>query len=209
MDLRRPLKLITPTVDGDVLAVLAGAEATFTAPQVHRLIGDHSESGVRKSLKRLQREGIVRAVRTGQAWSYELNRSHLAAAHIVALAAFRSELIERIAAEIRGWTAPAEHAALFGSGATGGMRSDSDLDLLVVRPDEVDANEGVWRDQLDGLAAMVSGWTGNDTRILEFGASEVAAGLRAGSESILEDIRDRGVPVAGPARYLHRVARVG
>jgi hypothetical protein len=89
------------------------------------------------------------------------------------------------------------------------MRSDSDLDLLVVRPDEVDANEGVWRDQLDGLAAMVSGWTGNDTRILEFGASEVAAGLRAGSESILEDIRDRGVPVAGPARYLHRVARVG
>ena len=35
---------ITPTVDGDVLMVLARAEAAFTPPEVHRLIGARSEA---------------------------------------------------------------------------------------------------------------------------------------------------------------------
>ena len=104
MDLHHPFQVITPTVDGDVLAALAGAEAEFTAPQIHRLIGEHSESGVRKALKRLERQGIVRATRAGQAWLYELNREHLAAVHVVALTRLRRVLVEKVGDEISRWS---------------------------------------------------------------------------------------------------------
>lgn len=55
MDLSRPLTVIVPTVDADVLAVLARATASFTGRQVHQIAGRHSERGVRIALDRLHR----------------------------------------------------------------------------------------------------------------------------------------------------------
>ena len=207
MDLRHPFQVITPTVDGDVLAALAGAEAEFTAPQLHRLIGEHSESGVRKALKRLERQGIVTATRAGQAWIYELNREHLAAEHIVALTRLRQSLVERVGDEISRWSIKPKYVALFGSAAKGGMRVDSDIDVLVVRPDETDADDAAWRHDLDTLAASVASWTGNDAQILEFSAGEVATARRKKSERVLRDIAEDGITLFGPDRYLHRNAK--
>lgn len=204
MDLNRPFQVLTPTVDGDVLAALAGAEAAFTAPQLHRLIGEHSESGVRKALKRLERQGIVTAVRAGQAWLYELNREHLAAEHVVALARLRGVLVEKVGDEIARWSITPEYSALFGSAAKGGMRVDSDIDIFVVRPDATDADDATWRHDLDALASSVASWTGNDAQILEFSAGEVATARREKSERVLRDIADDGITLFGPDRYLHR-----
>lgn len=207
MDLHHPFQVITPTVDGDVLAALAGAEAEFTAPQVHRLIGEHSESGVRKALKRLERQGIVRATRAGQAWIYVLNREHLAAEHVVGLARLRHALVDKMGDAISGWAIAPEYAALFGSAAKGGMGVDSDIDLLVIRPDATDTDDAAWRHDLDALASSVAAWTGNDTQILEFTASEVDAARRTKSERVLRDIADDGITLFGPDRYLHRNAK--
>lgn len=204
MDLGHPLQVISPTVDGDVLMVLAGAEAAFTAPQVHRLIGEHSESGVRKSLGRLERQGIVRATRAGQAWLYELNRAHLAAPHVVALTGLRSALISRIREALAHWSSPPEYAALFGSAATGGMRTDSDIDLFIVRPDTTEPDDETWRTHLDEVASAVAAWTGNDAQILEYSATEVATAQRTGFERVLRDIAEHGIAVYGPERYLQR-----
>lgn len=204
MQLDRPLRVVTSSVDGDVLMVLAGAEAAFTAPQVHRLTGDHSESGIRKSIKRLEQQGIVRSTRAGQAWLHELNREHLAAGYVVALAGLRGALIERIAAAMTRWSRPPDYAALFGSAATGGMRIESDVDLFVVRPDAVDLDDEPWRTQLDELAASVASWTGNDAQILEYSAGEVARGVRTKGERVLRDIAAKGIPVFGSERYLQR-----
>lgn len=204
MDLGHPLQVVTSTVDGDVLVVLAGAETAFTAPQVHRLVAQHSESGVRKSLKRLAEQGIVRATRAGQAWLYELNRQHLAAPHVVALAEFRRALVDRIGEAIAAWSTQPEYAALFGSAATGGMRPDSDIDLLIVRPDHLDPDDETWRGHLDELAAAIAAWTGNDAQILEYGATEVVKAQRRKSERVLRDVADQGITVFGPERYLQR-----
>lgn len=205
MDLWHPFRVITPTVDGEVLAVLAGATTAFTAPQVHALIGRYSESGVRNTLQRLRREGIVLAARTGQAWSYELNRRHLAAPQVVAIAGLRAELIERIRTDHSRWSIPAPFAAVFGSTAVGPMRTDSDVDLFVVRSDDVPPDEDIWRSQLDNLSESVTAWTGNDARVLEFGESEVISAIGSGTEPVLEDILDHGVVVAGPDHYLSRI----
>jgi predicted nucleotidyltransferase len=206
VDLARPLTVVSPTVDADVLAVLAGAEAEFTGRQVHQVAGRHSEKGVRNCLHRLVGQGIVNARRAGKADLYSLNRRHLAAPSIVALAGLRHELLARIRAELAGWKQAPVFAALFGSAATGRMRPDSDIDLLVVRPKNVDIEGAEWRLQLETLSTDVTAWTGNDTRLLELGEDEVQRGLE-GSERVLADVRDEGVVLYGQAAYLSAAPR--
>lgn len=201
MQLQRPFRVITPTVDGDVLRVLAGADASFTPPRVHSLMGRHSESGVRRSLQRLAEQGIVSQQRVGQAVTYRLNREHLAAPHIVAIAGLYQDLLASLRDLLRQWSVPCEYAALFGSAVRREMRPDSDIDVFVVRPSAVDGDDPTWRVQLDSLPSRVSAWTGNDTRVLEFDAGEVATGLEEAA-GVLVDIRTEGVRLFGPATYL-------
>jgi predicted nucleotidyltransferase len=201
MDLARPLTVVSPTVDADVLAVLAGAEAEFTGRQVHQVAGRHSEKGVRNSLHRLVGQGVANARRAGRADLYSLNRQHLAAPYIVGLAGLRHELLARIRAELAGWQRAPIFAALFGSAATGRMRPDSDIDLLIVRPKGVDVEGAEWRRQLERLSTEVSACTGNDTRLLELDEDEVGRGLQSG-ERVLADVRDEGVVLYGEEAYL-------
>lgn len=206
MDLGRPLTVVTPTVDADVLAVLANAKRAFSGREVHRVVGRHSERGIRNVLDRLSDQGIVTRERVGAANLYALNRRHLAASHIEALAQLRAELFQRITQEVESWKSPAEYIAIFGSAARGDMRPDSDIDLLIVRPDPIDADDEPWQQQLEQLTQHVTEWTGNDTRSLEFSASEVTAGLAAG-QRILDEIRADGIVLLGPRSYLRKPKR--
>lgn len=206
MELQRPLAVITPTVDGDVLAVLAGADAEFTPPQVHQLVDRWSVDGVRKALDRLVSQGIVLHRVAGRAGLYQLNREHLAAQPIVALALLRDELIRRLQARVASWPVRADYAALFGSAARGDMRPESDIDIFVVRPDEVDADDDEWRAQVSDLERDVAAWTGNDARTLEFAVAECRAGLESG-DAVLDDVAREGLRLAGPASL--RALRAG
>jgi predicted nucleotidyltransferase len=198
MELNRPLATVTPTLDGDVLAVLAGQEADFTTGQLHRVLGRYSEEGIRKVLQRLTGQGVVRADRVGNAFTYRFNRDHLAAEHIAALAGLRGKLLARIEAALDSWKPKPKYGAVFGSAARGSMTVESDIDLLLVRPDGVD--EDRWALQVDGLAADVSRWTGNDARVLEFTAAEVAS--RGRDEPVLADVLRDGLTVAGRHSWL-------
>jgi predicted nucleotidyltransferase len=135
-----------------------------------------------------------------------LNRAHLAARHIEALADLRGEFLRRLADELGGWDVAPAFAALFGSAARGPMRLDSDIDLLIVRHDAVDADDPTWRDQLRQLGRNVTSWTGNDTRVLEFSVTERGVGLAAGEEVLLA-VRDEGIVLHGPLTYLNAARR--
>jgi hypothetical protein len=201
--LSRPLAVVTPTVDGDVLRALALADAAFTTGELHRLIGAHSVDGVRKVLLRLTQQGIVSAEPAGRAYLYRLNRDHLAAGPVEALARLREALVERMRAELADWVAPAVYGALFGSAVRADMRLDSDLDLLLVRPDRADSR--AWADQVTALCLSATRWTGNDTRVLEYTATEIRR-LAAG-DTVLTAVRDEGITVAGDAAWLRRALR--
>ncbi|WP_410621993.1 nucleotidyltransferase domain-containing protein [Amycolatopsis sp. cmx-8-4] len=205
MELSRPLATVTPTLDGDVLAALAGYEGTFTTGQLHRVLGAHSEEGIRKVLRRLVLQGIVGADRVGNAFAYRFNRDHLAAEHIIALAGLRGKLLQRIEAALDSWRPQPKYGALFGSAARGSMTVESDIDLVLIRPDDVD--EDRWALQVDGLAADVSRWTGNDARILEFTVTEVAT--RGRDEPVLADVLREGLTVAGRHSWLAGQVRKG
>lgn len=203
MELGRPLSTVTPTLDGDILAILATVDSSFTAGQLHRMSARHSVEGIRKALKRLVEQGIVLSDKVGQTFDYRLNRDHLAAEHIIGLARIKETLLARIEERLDSWDVPPVYAAVFGSAATDSMTVKSDLDLLLVRPDK--ANDGEWAEQVDTLAAEVTRWTGNDVRPLEFTLDEVAS--RGRDEPVLRDVLDRGLTVAGTHAWLVKQLR--
>src|SRR5665647_3393448 len=79
MQAQHPLAVVTPTLDGDVLTILALVEAPFTTGQLNRLLPDRSHDGIRKVMQRLVAQGVVDAERVGYASNYRLNREHLSA----------------------------------------------------------------------------------------------------------------------------------
>jgi len=201
VQLDRPLLVVTPTVDGDILAALARADAAFTGRGLHRLVGRHSADGVRRAAERLARQGVVDVTVVGPSKLYRLNRDHLAAAHIIAIANLREEFLDRVRRRLADWELPPAYAALFGSAATQSMREDSDIDVFVVRPDSAAGDDGDWAGQLGELAHDGSRWTGNDLRILEMSDAETKLGV-VSNDQVLVDIRDHGIRLVGPAGYL-------
>lgn len=206
MDFRHPLRVVTPTLDGDVLRVLAAADAEFSGREVHQLIGHSSENGVRKALARLVEQGVVQSRKVGAATLYRFNTEHVAAAWIEGLLGLREQTAERLRAQIKGWTVRPVVAAMFGSAARGEARSSSDLDLFLVRPSGAD--EEIWDAQLDALVEAATRWTGNDARPLVLDEDDLQDALR--DEPVIQDILDEGVELTPSSlRTLRRLRRSG
>ena len=204
MQTQNPLAVITPSLDGDVLAVLTRADAPFTVGSVQRVIGGRSYAGIRKVLDRLVVQGTVLAEPVGTVISYRLNREHLAAEFIIGLANLPAALIERVRSNVEAWSTPPTWAAMFGSAARGEMRPDSDIDLFLVDP-EVDPAR--WESLWHQLASDVSRWTGNDVRVLSMTEVEVNAGAVT-RDPILQSLLDEALTISGDPTWLRRtVAR--
>jgi predicted nucleotidyltransferase len=204
MDFRHPLGVVTPTLDGDILAVLARADEGFSGRQLHRLVGHASEPGVRKAAERLVEQGIVVRQQIGRAKVYRLNRQHVAAPYVEGLAALRGVLIDRLRGTLDAWKEPPMMAALFGSVARGEATPGSDLDLLLVRRGEVSEESPVWQEQVSALEQEATEWTGNDARVLEYAEEELAISDVAG---LVEGAIAEGVLVFGSRRRLRQRLR--
>lgn len=199
MDYRRRLLAITPTLDGDVLAVLARADIELSGRELARHVGHGSPEGVRGAADRLVDQGTLLRRTAGSAHLYQLNRDHLVAPWIEGLSSLREQLIERLRAQIAGWDQPARVALLFGSVARGEASADSDLDLLIIREEDCDPDSECWRNQLFDLQRSATAWTGNDTRILEYGEQELT------EQPLLESILRDGIELFGSRRTLRRL----
>ena len=202
MELNRPFATVTPTLDGDVLAVLATHDVTFTTGQIHRILNSFSEEGIRKVLSRLVRQGVVLVERVGHTYAYRLNTAHLAAEPIMALAKLFNKFLARLEAQLSGWDHPPVYAAVFGSAVRGTMTAESDLDLFLVR--ENDAPETEWARQVGELAVDVTAWTGNDTRPVEYTIAELRA---ARTEPMVREVLEHGLTVAGSRAWLLKQLR--
>jgi len=204
VELHRPLATVTPTLDGDVLMVLARNDAMFTTGQIHRILTQHSEEGIRRVLRRLVDQGIVRSQRIGNAFAYRFSHDHIAAEYVVGLARIQETFLSRLEKWLALWQVPPRYAAVFGSAARGQMAASSDVDLLLVRPNGADAQ---WETQVHQLAATVAGWLGNDARVLEFSEHDVSS--RGRDEPVLGDVLREGLTVAGRRSWLAKQLRTG
>lgn len=195
MDVSKPFTAISPSVDVDVLMVLAGSTRPRSGRELARRAG-RSNTGVQHVLDRLVEHGLVNREQAGRTFLYELNRDHLLAPAVERMADGRAELIRRLRKVIGAWKSPPVHASLFGSAARGDGDTSSDIDLLIVRPADLDTEDTAWRNQLDELANSVRRWTGNNAGIAEVSEGELPR-LRKDRPPVVEEVSEDAVDLAG------------
>lgn len=201
MDVSKPFQALLPTVDSAVLSVLAGSTRPRTGREIARL-ATRSHPAVQKVLDRLTEHGLVEQRPAGRSFVYTLNRDHLAAPAVEALADMRAGLFGRLRVAVGDWAVQPLHASVFGSTARGDGDAESDIDLFVVRPDNVSPENPTWRQQLEDLGDAVKRWSGNHAGISEVDAADVAR-LVAENPPIVSDLRADAVELAGePVRRL-------
>lgn len=202
MNVSHPIRGIIPTLDAPVIEVLAGTTRGLSGREVHRLAGVGSVRGVQLVLARLVAQGLVRADEHANATLYMANRSHLAWPALEALVGLRRHLLERLREIVAGWEIAPLHVSLFGSAARRDGGADSDIDLLIVRPDAVAEGNEAWEAQIDALRDQVMTWTGNRCQAFDVDRGRLGAHLAAGDPLVENWLRD-GVLLAGePLRSL-------
>jgi predicted nucleotidyltransferase len=180
MNMGHPITSIASPLAGRVLEVVSGTTRPLAGREIHKIVGEGSNSGVWKVLNRLEDQGILLADRRSHATYYIANRDHLAWPSIQAIVRLRDELTARLTAEIDGWAVAPLHASIFGSTARGDADVDSDVDLLVVRPEDLAPNTlEDWEEQLASVRDAVRRWTGNPCQTFVVTPSRLAEHVRA------------------------------
>ena len=191
MDLTTPARAVIPTLDAEVLMVLAAIMVPISGRQVAKMVKTGSTAGVSLVLERLNSQGVINLVETGSSNLYSINREHVAYSAIEALADLRGKLYARMTAEIETWEIFPVSVAVFGSAARGDGGIDSDIDILIVRPEELypnhlensetEQNEGeeaywdLWAAQLSEFGTKVRRWSGNTASLIQATQSQLVA----------------------------------
>ena len=195
MDLSDPIRSAVPCLHGPVLGALARTTAPLRLTDVHERVSDASLAGVRKVLLALVDDGLAATVPGG----YVLNREHVAADGVIALAALHGAFVERVRSWLEQRPEPVVAAGLYGSAARRDGDAGSDIDLLVV------VEDGPVDDLADDLADAVERWTGNRGHVQALTPAEHALVLREELPIVASWERDLQA-IIGTRRALLRAA---
>jgi len=206
MDLVTPLATIAPGLDSAALTVLAGVDSALSATQIQRLAGRGSRYGLVLVLDRLTAHGLVTAIPAARGRLYRLNRDHVLAGAVLAAAQARAEAERRIAAAAQALTPAPLSVALYGSVARSDATPDSDLDLLIIAPGDLDPDGDPWLRQIDEFERQAQLWTGNAVQSVTVPQGQLAAMLAAGDPITVEWQRDARTIAGEDARDLIRRA---
>jgi len=190
MDVSHPIRGVIPTLDAPVLEVLAGTIRGLSGREVHRLAKSGSLTGVQLVLARMVTQGLVTAEEHPSVTLYAANREHLAWPAIEQLAGIRTRLLERMREIVAAWSIAPLHVSLFGSAARRDGDSESDIDVLIVRPDGVGEDDEAWESQVGALRAAVGSWTGNRCQSFVIDRVRLVAHLTAKDPLVANWLRD-------------------
>jgi predicted nucleotidyltransferase len=219
MNFSDPSLTISPTLDGSILIALDNAGKPLTVSEVAVTSTRGSEIGIRKAIGRLVTQGIVTVAEIGRTRVYSLNRNHVAAGIVTELTQLRSETWRRVSRQLEKWEVSPLYASVFGSAARGDGDSESDIDLLLIRPStlaEISAARksrsvmnalGTWADifttrvvteaqldkfdsKVDKLRDLVPLWTGNPLQVVILTAVEWTEHRRKRSRIYMNVVKD-------------------
>jgi predicted nucleotidyltransferase len=141
-------------------------------------------------LSHLADHGLVLIDQHGAGRLCRLNRAHLAADPLIALAGLRSRMIDFLRSEVASWSPRPVHTSLFGSAARGDGDTSSDLDLLVIRPDLGPDDDDRWATRLFEAGERIFSATGNRVAWFVTGPFDLRRAVEAGEPIIGEWRRD-------------------
>lgn len=197
MHLSSPISCVIPGARGVVLELLAGTFESLTGNQIAEMAGGRvSQSGVSKALGPLVESGLVVCRPAGSAHLYTLNREHVGAAAVVDAASMRDELLARISRAVATWPIQPLAVWLFGSAARASGDSASDIDLFVLRSNQVEISDARWEAQTLALTTSVTAWSGNACELLEYSAGEFAKLVKT-QDHLVTSLRDDALVLYG------------
>jgi Sugar-specific transcriptional regulator TrmB/Nucleotidyltransferase domain len=186
VDFRHPIEAAIPGAQGRVLAALLGTSGELNLRTIARVAGV-SIAQASRVLPGLVNLGMIERREVPPSSLFRL---------VPELADSRGVVMTemgRAASKIR----PAPVSVItFGSFARGDSEVDSDIDMMIVRPTGIDADDDRWTQTIERWRTIVSRIAGNTVEILDVEADAVAAKLSGGTQ-LWRDIRRDGQVVFG------------
>ncbi|UZN02188.1 nucleotidyltransferase domain-containing protein [Cellulomonas sp. S1-8] len=200
-------------MEGPVLYRLYRVMGPQTVGEIHKRAGVGSLSGVRGAIDRLVAQGLAVSHPVGKVVGFTLNRDHVAYPAVKALfeaydpyREFSRRLHDLVAGHVGD--VPDLVVAVFGSVARRSATVTSDVDIIVMTPDDPPWDDDRALALSTGLAWEVRRWTGNEPQIVEMSRRQLLSAarerdplvesLRADADTVVgEDLRqllDREVP---------------
>lgn len=195
MDFTKPISSLIPGATGRILEVLAASHAELSLRTLAGLAGV-SPSQASRVLPRLVQLGVVTRREVPPSSMFRLNRDHLASGAIVELRRSHEKLHGSLRELCAMIAPPPRNVTLFGSAAKGLATTSSDLDVLVVRPRDVDPSDESWSTSLADWTERVERLTGNPVNVVEAGEEELDE-LLASETPLWRVIEAEGRTVAG------------
>ena len=207
MDLIRPIEAIVPGAQGRVLAVLVETTAELNLRTIAQLAGI-SQAQTSRLLPELVDLGVVERREVPPASLFRLVPEHIASRALLSLARSTDGVLVEMGRLSRALPRPPVSVIVFGSFARREADARSDIDVVVVRPSEIDEDDDEWVNSLDGWRGAVRRLTGNPVEVLEVSVADAARKLR-GRSQVWADIRRDGHVVHGFDIADLREARTG
>jgi predicted nucleotidyltransferase len=195
MDFVRPVEAIVPGAQGRMLAVLAEATAELNLRTIAQLAGI-SQAQASRLLPDLVALGVVERREVPPASQFRLVPQHVASRALLALARSTDTVLDEMGRLAGALPHPPVSVIVFGSFARREADADSDIDVVVVRPAEVDEEDDAWSTSIEAWRRDVRLLTGNPVEVVAVGVDEAAMKL-AGRTQVWVDIRRDGRVIHG------------
>lgn len=195
MDFCHPVETVIPGVQGRILAVLAEMTAEINLRTIARLAGV-SPAQATRVLPDLVRVGLVERREAPPSALFRMVDDHIAARAVRSLSRARDEVMDRLQELAQRMEPAPTSAVVFGSFARGEADATSDLDILLVRPAGLDADDEAWTAAVEEWRVAARRLTGNIVAVVEVDESELAGRFRRPTTLWAEILRD-GVSIYG------------
>lgn len=207
MECSRSLEAVIPGVQGRVLAVLAETTAELSLRTLARLAGA-SAAQASRVLRGLVDLGLVERREVPPSSLFTLNREHVTAPPLLALARAHSVAQDQMRSVAAGLSPSPASIVVFGSFARREADRHSDIDAVMVRPDDVGEDDDAWGDAVAEWSERVRAITGNSVAVIEVSRSEAVERLADGRRPLWAEIAREGIVVHGepltrPSRSPH------
>lgn len=195
MDFAHPVAAVIPGVQGRVLAVLAETTAELNLRTVARL-ANVSTAQASRVIPGLVELGLLGRREVPPSSLFWLNRENAAAQVVIELAQLRDAVLDQIRAVAQELPHPPASVIVFGSFARDEADRWSDIDVVIVRPDDVDDDDETWNVGVEQWRRRVRSITGNAVEVIEINLTSAIDKLSSG-ERLWEEVARDGVMVCG------------
>jgi hypothetical protein len=188
------VEAVIPGAQGRILGVLARTTADLNLRTIARLAGV-SPAQASRVLPDLVALGMVERKETPPSSLFRLVDENVAAQLVRSLSGSYHEVLRRLGEEAARMSPAPASVIIFGSFARGDADADSDIDVLIVRADDVPDDEA-WASGLGHWWLRAARIAGNGVEVIEDDARTVGRKLRR-SGPLWGDIRREGIVVYG------------